>query len=80
MKSNKPAFPYDYELLGSQEPYHHAMGMQLRDYFAAQCMPGDWVPGPDGDGWSAETPNENLERRARLYYRMADAMMKVRDE
>ena len=71
-EATRPAFPNS-----DQTTYS---GLTLRDYFAAQCMPGDWVPGPDGDGWSAETPNENLERRARLYYRMADAMMKVRDE
>lgn len=80
MKSIKPAFPYDHEILGVKEPWNNCTGMTLRDYFAAHCMPGDWSPGLDGEGWAATVPDANLETRARLYYRMADAMMKVRDE
>lgn len=48
----------------------------LRDEFAIGAMMGDWASSLgrfDEDG-----VREHLEERARLYYRMADAMMEVR--
>ncbi|SAK64768.1 hypothetical protein AWB77_02413 [Caballeronia fortuita] len=49
-------------------------GMSLRDYFAGQAMAADFA--------DAAIPNDAssalLEARAQLYYRLADAMLKVR--
>jgi hypothetical protein len=51
-------------------------GMTLRDYFAAKIAAGDAAVG-DGWGMPAEV---NIEARAKLYYRIADAMLKARSE
>ena len=70
-----PAFP-------QKEPLncdHH--GMSLRDYFAAKAMQGDWSSQGDDNGvgiFSPEIPNATLDRSARLYYRMAEAMLRAR--
>ena len=53
--------------------YDH--GMTLRDYFAGQVASGDAT---DGEG--IEDDDAELLERARYYYRMADAMLAVRDE
>ncbi|HHR6078382.1 TPA: hypothetical protein ACS7ZY_000713 [Providencia alcalifaciens] len=50
-------------------------GMSLRDYFAAKCMQGDWAV--HGASINIDASNEILETNARLYYRMADAMIKI---
>lgn len=50
-------------------------GMSLRDYFAAKIAAGDAAA---DDGWSMKTPDEALINRARLYYRIADAMLAAR--
>jgi hypothetical protein len=53
-------------------------GMSLRDYIAAQIAAGDAAA---DEGWSGNNiADESLQNRARLYYRIADAMIKVRDE
>lgn len=59
------------------EPY----GMSLRDYFAAQALAGDWAAqGDDAGGvYVDQSPQDGLELRAQLYYRMADAMIKARE-
>jgi len=41
-------------------------GMNLRDYFAGQCLSGEWT---------AEYPSERIARRC---YKIADAMMEAR--
>jgi hypothetical protein len=49
-------------------------GMSLRDYLAAKVMQGDWaaeVAGANG---------ETMEDSARRYYKMADAMLKAREQ
>jgi hypothetical protein len=49
-------------------------GMSLRDYLAAKAMQGDWaaeVAGANG---------ETMEDSARRYYKMADAMLKAREQ
>lgn len=48
-------------------------GMDLRDYFAAKAMQGDWAAEVAGNN------GETMEDSARRYYRMADAMMKARE-
>jgi hypothetical protein len=56
------------------------MGMTLRDYFAAQALEGDFAAQSSETGeWLDNTPDDFLEKRAQLYYRMADAMVKARD-
>ena len=47
-------------------------GMDLRDYFAAKAMTGGM--------WVATTEGNTYERDARECYKIADAMMKARDE
>lgn len=55
-------------------------GMDLRDYFMAKAMQGDWAAQSAELGeFRAEISQEALENRARLYYRMADAAMKMRE-
>jgi hypothetical protein len=51
-------------------------GMTLRDYFAAKVAAGDAA---FESGWSIEVPDEAITRRAKLYYRIADAMLKARE-
>jgi hypothetical protein len=48
-----------------------AVGMELRDYFAAKAM--------TGGTWVATTEGNTYERDAQECYKIADAMMKARD-
>ena len=81
-----PAFPPQVVRDGDgclQEVASYGMqsGMTLRDYFAAKAMEGDWSSQGDDNGvgvFSPEVPNATLDRSARLYYRMADAMLRTR--
>lgn len=76
MKDNDEfAFPLqEDEYLGD---LHH--GMTLRDYFAAKAMEGDWSSQGDSCGiFIPEVTDVNLDRSAKLYYRMADAMLRAR--
>ena len=54
----------------------------LRDLFAGLAMMGDWATQePMQRGFCPDdAPMDDLMRRARLYYRMARAMLKVREE
>ncbi|MEQ9887640.1 hypothetical protein ABRP55_13935 [Pectobacterium zantedeschiae] len=54
-------------------------GMTLRDYFAAKAMQGDWSAQDENTGYWEEPESTDLELRANVYYRMADAMLKVRE-
>lgn len=55
-------------------------GMTLRDYFAAKAMEGDWSSQGDSCGiFIPESSDELFDRSAKLYYRMADAMLRVRN-
>ena len=48
---------------------------------AIQAMQGDWASQSESTGeWANSTSEEYLLNRARLYYRMADAMIKVSKE
>ena len=64
---NEPAFPNE-GFNGWGEPFK---GMTLRDYFAAKAMQG-FAAMSDVDGFSS------VEEMAKMSYKWADAMMKVR--
>ena len=52
-----------------------------RDLFAGLAMAGDWAAQSGDSGfWNEEAKKEYLLPRARLYYRMADAMLEAREE
>ena len=68
MSTNGPAFPH-----------MSKGGMSKRDYIAAQAMVGD-MANSDGGVFGDDAPREVLLKRARLYYRMADAMLEVSAE
>nr|WP_308226938.1 hypothetical protein [Providencia vermicola] len=54
-------------------------GMSLRDYFAAKCMQGDLSNSDESlAGYGSQFTDAQLENFAAFYYRMADAMLKVR--
>lgn len=51
----------------------------LRDYFAAKAMLGHWASGKlDYYDFPPGCQDECLEREAKIFYRMADAMLKAR--
>lgn len=70
------------------EEYEHASirvemasDATIRDYFAAKAMQGDWVAQPqDGHFFPVNTTEDALDKVAALYYRMADAMLRVREK
>ncbi|MDC9598884.1 hypothetical protein [Xenorhabdus anantnagensis] len=53
--------------------------MTLRDYFAAKAMQGWACQGDDTGMFGLSTSDETLNNIATLYYRMADAMIKARE-
>ncbi|HAM5330749.1 TPA: hypothetical protein IB053_002414 [Escherichia coli] len=56
-------------------------GMTLRDYFAAKAMQGDWASQSEEVGtFINAVTDQTLEARARVFYRMADAMLRAREE
>ncbi|WP_232470919.1 hypothetical protein [Caballeronia hypogeia] len=57
-------------------PGNSNYGMSLRDYFAGQALAGDMAD----EALPSDASPALLEQRARLYYRLADAMLKVRAE
>lgn len=65
-----PAFPVE-------SSSNFITGMTIRDYFAAKIAGGD---AGFESGWSNAVDDIVLEARARLYYRMADAMLNARSE
>ena len=81
MESNKddggPAFPAkDWQAKGNHHP-----GMSLRNYIAIRAMQGDWAAQSEFTGeWANCTSEKYLMERARLYYRIADTMIKVSKE
>jgi hypothetical protein len=72
-----PAFPRT----GADGHTSPQSGMSLRNYIAIQAMQGDWSSQSKSTGeWSNETKEEYFAIRARVYFRMADAMIKVSKE
>ena len=65
---NIPAFPVEMIYTQENEKFN---GMTLRDYFAAKAMQG-FAAMSDVDGFSS------VEDMAKMSYKWADAMMKVR--
>ena len=57
-------------------PGNSNYGMSLRDYFAGQALAGDMAD----DALPSDASPALLEERAQFYYRLADAMLKVRAE
>lgn len=53
----------------------------MRDYFAAKAMQGDWASQNDYTGsLDNDVSQKVLNRRASVYYRMADAMIEERNQ
>lgn len=63
IKDGGPAFPVE-------SATWQGCGMNLRDYFAAMAMQGDWAQGNASGDFS-----EDADR----YYQMADAMLSARE-
>jgi hypothetical protein len=55
-------------------PGNSNYGMSLRDYFAGQALAGDMAD----EAFRIDPSAALLEERAQLYYRLADAMLRVR--
>ena len=72
INTNQPesAFPSTFKSLSPEEGQAHRWGMTLRDYFAAKAMQA-WLVGVNEPGGG---------RCADFAYRMADAMLKAREE
>jgi hypothetical protein len=69
-----PAFPHT--LPGHQIE----RGMSLRDHFAGMAMQGELAAMCDGDvpGVPMDIKDDTIDRLARHWYRIADAMLKAR--
>lgn len=72
----------DYDLLwrpDSNDPELMATDATLRDKFAMAAMQGHWAADRfDYDDFPPGREDECLERDAKIFYRMADAMLKAR--
>lgn len=84
-----PAFPTENAHQSSASTWHHE-GMTLRDYFAAKALQGDAASG-DGfltgpveikghEAWAEKSWQDDIYSKAKLYYQMADAMLRARGE
>ena len=70
------AFPtgsWEYDGQGNVLPYQEN-GMTLRDYFAAKTMQGFC------SHHAIKITPENIDTHAKIAYRIADAMLKARDQ
>lgn len=80
-----PAFPQSAFWTESDNPYDSedfgGRGMTLRDHFAGLAMQGDWAAQDQDMGWFDNAVSEEiLYERAKVYYRMAEAMLLARGE
>jgi hypothetical protein len=59
----------------------HYFGMSLRDHFAGMAMQGELAAMCDGDepGVPMDIKDDTIDRLARHWYRIADAMLKARE-
>jgi len=55
-------------------------GMTLRDYFAAKAMQGDLANNENGVLLPSTATPEDLGKLAKIYYRMAEAMLEARKQ
>lgn len=54
---------------------------KLRDEFAKAALQGDWAAQNEYSGsFRPDIPETSLIERARMYYRMADAMLAAREK
>ena len=67
-----PAFP----IPGSEREPERG-GMTLRDWFAGQALAGDAANSSDGN-YSQSASDAQLLNAAKLFYRIADAMIEAR--
>ena len=76
-KDGGPAFPHD-----GQADY--TGGMTLRDYFAAKAMQGELAAMLDPEnevcGLPLDAPDDTLARLTAHWYRLADFMLKAREQ
>ena len=70
IEDDVPAFPRNYSANGHN-------GMWLRDYFAGQALAGDMANSSEGC-FSNNAETDDLQSRAKFFYRMADAMLAAR--
>jgi hypothetical protein len=80
-KDGGPAFPVPYSNESDGPTMMPTDGMTLLDYFAGKAMQGDWSCQDDTNGvgmFTPQTSDEVLDRSAKLYYRMAAAMLRAR--
>lgn len=83
MNDGGPAFPQpQYDDLNYSEAWDRGMGgMSVRDVFVAAIAAGDWASQSEEIGeYTAAVSDEVLESRAKVYGRMANAMLKEREE
>jgi hypothetical protein len=58
-----------------------SQGVTVRDYFAAKAMQGDLAAQSEESGYfSVGMTNSSMESCARMWFRIADTMLKVRSE
>jgi hypothetical protein len=75
-----PAFPCPVEFdLNNQLVSHGSFGMSLRDYFAGQALMGEFVQSEYTGTFSDKASDDLLLARARVLWRMADAMIATRE-
>jgi len=70
-----PAFPGP-SFTQTGYPNGHAMGMSLRDWLAGQALAGDAANNEEGC-FSPGCTHAQLLDQARMYYRIADAMLEA---
>lgn len=66
--------------LGSVEELEYEEELTLRDYFAAKAMPvliADYLKDMD---WETDNPYEHFNCAIEVSYKIADAMMKAREQ
>jgi len=74
---NTPAFPVEVIYTQENEKFN---GMTLRDYFAAKAMQGMFANPDDSHENYDLSYDDYVKEIARCAHKMADAMMKAREE
>ena len=76
VKRPEVAFPSTFRSIGEPEQQIHRWGMELRDYFAAKAMQGICA----GRDEAGTLVSHGYEWIASESYKIADAMMKAREQ